>query len=161
MAQPVPAMLNAVKAAKGLTTLSGTAERGSSVSIFDGNKLVGTVAAATDGTWSLQTNVTGNVVHSFTETSTDQAGKTVSSAGVALYTPAAHKLLAGGSGNDVLIGRPNDRLTGNGGADTFVFNPSFGKETITDFDVNQDVLAFDQTLFRNATAEHGFRFNST
>ena len=144
-------MLNAVSA-NNLTTLSGTAEANSSVSVFDGTNLVGTVSAAADGTWSLQANVKGNVVHSFTETSIDLAGNSVSSAGVTLYTPAANKVLTGGNGNDVLIGRPNDTLTGGPGADTLVFNPSFGKETVKDYNVNQDVLAFNHTLFANDTA---------
>jgi Ca2+-binding RTX toxin-like protein len=51
----------------------------------------------------------------------------------------------------VLIGGPNDSLTGGLGSDTFVFNPNFGKETIKDFNINQDVIAFDRTLFANAT----------
>jgi Ca2+-binding RTX toxin-like protein len=51
----------------------------------------------------------------------------------------------------VLIGAPNDTLTGGGGSDTFVFNPGFGKNTITDF-ASQDVIAFDDTLFTHATA---------
>jgi len=57
--------------------------------------------------------------------------------------------LIGDSGNNVLIGGPNDTLTGGGGADTFVFNPNFGKETITDFgaNLNQNVIAFDKHLF--------------
>jgi hypothetical protein len=33
-----------------------------------------------------------------------------------------------------------------------VFNPSFGKEKVTDYNVNQDVLAFSHTLFTNDTA---------
>ena len=33
-----------------------------------------------------------------------------------------------------------------------MFNPSLGKETIKDFNVNQDVITFDHTLFTNATA---------
>jgi hypothetical protein len=56
------------------------------------------------------------------------------------------------NGNDVLIGQPNDTLTGGGGSNTFVFNLSFGKETVKDFNVGQDVLRFDHTLFANATA---------
>jgi Ca2+-binding RTX toxin-like protein len=110
------------------------------------------VTAAADGTWSAQANVTGNVVHSYTETSTDASGNTASSTGVTLYTPAAHKSLQGSSGDDVLIARPNDTLSGGAGSDTFVFNSSFGKVTVTDFNVNQDVLRFDHTLFANATA---------
>ena len=46
----------------------------------------------------------------------------------------------------MLIGRPNDTLSGGGGTNTFVFNPNFGKDTIKDFNVNQDTLAFAQTV---------------
>ena len=122
------------------------------VSVFDGTKLIGTVTAAADGTWSLQANVTGNAVHSYMETSTDLAGNAGSSAGVTLYTPASNKTLQGGAGSDVLVGGPNDNRIGGGGADRFVFNPGFGKETVKDFNVTQDVLAFDHRLFANATA---------
>ncbi len=122
------------------------------MSIFDGSKLIGTVAAAVNGSWSLQTNVNGNVVHSYTETSIDGSGNTASSTGVTLFAQAAKQSLQGGSGNDVLIGAPNDTLMGNAGSDTFVFNKSFGKETVTDYNANQDVLAFDHTLFTHDTA---------
>src|SRR5262249_36449158 len=80
-------------------------------------------------------------------------GNTGSSAGVTLYAQPAKQSLSGGMGNDVLIGGPNDILTGGAGSDTFVFNPNFGKETVKDFNVNQDVIAFDHTLFANATPE--------
>jgi Ca2+-binding RTX toxin-like protein len=148
-----PVMSDAVfNAANKLTTLSGTAEANSSVSVLDGTNLIGTVAAASDGTWTLQANVKGNVVHSFTETSIDVAGTSVSSVGDTLYAHNASKPLTGGTGNDVLIGAPNDILTGGAGRDTFVFNPKFGKEVVTDFNVSQDILAFDHMLFANATA---------
>jgi len=52
----------------------------------------------------------------------------------------------------VLIGAPKDILIGGLGADTLVFNPNFGKETVKDYNVNQDVLAFSHTLFSNDTA---------
>jgi uncharacterized delta-60 repeat protein len=60
-------------------------------------------------------------------------------------------LLLGGSGNDRLLGRRNhdvliggsgnDTLTGGTGKDTFVFqSPLDGIDTITDFEVNRDVI---------------------
>jgi Ca2+-binding RTX toxin-like protein len=52
----------------------------------------------------------------------------------------------------VLIGGPNDTLTGGGGSDTFVFNPGFGKDKVTDFNVSQDTLLFDHTLLAQAMA---------
>jgi Ca2+-binding RTX toxin-like protein len=49
--------------------------------------------------------------------------------------------LYGGNGDDELNGGTgNDVLTGGDGADTFVFNAKSGKDVITDFDVDNDVL---------------------
>lgn len=127
--------------------LIGTSEANSTVSIFDNGKLLGTVKAGADGSWSFATNAPGNTIHSYTETATDLAGNTGSSTGIGLYLPAANRALVGGSGDDVLIGRPKDTLTGGDGHDTFVFNIGFGKQTVTDFHVGADVLAFDHTLF--------------
>ena len=136
--KPAHVMLDAIyNPATNITTLKGTSEANSSVSIFEGTKLIGTVTAAADGSWSLQAAVTGKGVHSYTETSTDLAGNTGSSAGVTLFAQPAKQSLSGGAGNDVLIGGPNDTLTGGGGSDAFVFNPNFGKETIKDFNVNR------------------------
>jgi Ca2+-binding RTX toxin-like protein len=102
--------------------------------------------------FSLQVHLTGGSIHSFTETATDLQGNAASSAGVTLYSNGQNKSLVGGTGDDVLIGALGDKLTGGAGADTFVFNPNLGKETVTDFKVSQDVLAFDHTLFTNPTA---------
>jgi hypothetical protein len=57
-----------------LTLLSGTSQANSSVSVLDNGKLIGTVQAAADGTWSLQAKLAANTTHVFTETSTDLAG---------------------------------------------------------------------------------------
>jgi VCBS repeat-containing protein len=54
-----------------------------------------------------------------------------------------------GNGKDTIIGGPNDVLTGGNGPDTFQFGPSSGPNTIRDFDVHNDVIAFDHTLFAN------------
>ncbi|MGH1574915.1 LamG-like jellyroll fold domain-containing protein [Methylobacterium sp. P31] len=141
--------------AQNTTLISGTAEAGSTVSIFDGTQsstqAIGTAQADAQGNWSLSTNAPSNVIHSYTEKATDTSGVTTTSTGAALYTPAANKVLSAGSGDDVLIGRPNDTLTGGAGHDTFVFNPSFGKEAVTNFQLSKDVVAFDHTLFSSAS----------
>jgi fibronectin-binding autotransporter adhesin len=43
-------------------------------------------------------------------------------------------------------------IFGNGGNDTFVFNPNFGSATIGDFDVRNDTIDIDRTLFSNVAA---------
>ena len=49
--------------------------------------------------------------------------------------------LDGGVGDDTLIGgEGNDTLTGGDGADTFVIGAGDGNDTITDFDVDNDIL---------------------
>ena len=55
--------------------------------------------------------------------------------------------LSGGNSDDVLIGGKGDTLTGGNGPDTFLFRPDFGANTIKDFNVHQDVIQFDKSLF--------------
>jgi Ca2+-binding RTX toxin-like protein len=148
---PTPAVTDVVKdAGDELTTITGVSDPLSSVSVFDGQKLLGNVTADANGNWSLAANLIGHVVHSLTETATDPNGLSGSSAGVALFDQSARSTLTGGAGNDVLIAAPNDALTGGAGADTFVFNPGFGRVTVTDFDPTQDVLSLSHTLFSSA-----------
>ncbi|WP_017348354.1 Ig-like domain-containing protein, partial [Pantoea sp. A4] len=54
--------------------LSGTAEAGSTVSVYDGTELLGTVTVGTDGSWSFTTPSLGDGAHSLTTTVTDAAG---------------------------------------------------------------------------------------
>jgi Ca2+-binding RTX toxin-like protein len=70
-------------------------------------------------------------------------------------------VLDGGNGNDALRGgiyadgliggRGNDTMTGGDGPDTFVFGSNFGKDVITDFKPNTDVIQFDHALFASFT----------
>ncbi len=62
-----------------------------------------------------------------------------------------HDVLIGSNGPDVLIGGGGDVLTGGHGADTFVFRPNFGLNTITDFDVHNDVIQFDKSIFHSVS----------
>lgn len=61
-----------------------------------------------------------------------------------LYGSAGDDVLRGGDGNDVMFGQ--------GGADRFVFDaPSYGKDTVMDFSVN-DTVVFKSTAFGDLTA---------
>jgi VCBS repeat-containing protein len=63
---------------------------------------------------------------------------------------AGHDIVLGGNGPDVLIGGNGDTLTGGNGPDTFLFRPHFGANTITDFDIHNDNMQFDKSIFTSA-----------
>lgn len=60
----------------------------------------------------------------------------------------SNDILLGGDGNDTLEGGiGNDILTGGAGSDTFVFNSSWGEDTITDFETDggsRDLIDFSR-----------------
>jgi VCBS repeat-containing protein len=64
---------------------------------------------------------------------------------------AGNDVLIGGTNPDVLVGGGGDRLTGGGGPDTFLFRPNFGANTITDFNIKNDTVQFDQSIFANVS----------
>ena len=57
-------------------TLTGTAAANSSVKVYDGGTLLGTVSASNSGTWSFNTAALANGSHSFTAKAADVAGNT-------------------------------------------------------------------------------------
>jgi Ca2+-binding RTX toxin-like protein len=119
--------------------------------VFDGSKPLGTATADNSGDWHLQTKLSSGT-HQFTETATDVAGNTGKSVAVTDYATSGNTTLTGGSGNDFLIAGKNDTLIGGTGKDTFVFNQGFGKDTVANFNPNQDQLAFNHALFAQSTA---------
>ena len=55
--------------------------------------------------------------------------------------------LTASGGPTTLIGGPNDILNAGAGADTFVFRPGFGSNTINGFAGGTDAIQFDHTIF--------------
>jgi VCBS repeat-containing protein len=110
--------------------------------------------AAADGHGGAGTNTLSIVV--FNPGVTYQAGANTTLNGGngknVLDGSAGGDTLVGGNAADVLIGGNGDRLTGGNGPDTFLFRPNFGQNTITNFDVRNDVIQFDATLFANFAA---------
>jgi len=59
-------------------------------------------------------------------------------------------LVQGTAGNDVFVNVGGGvTILGQGGSDIFQFKPGFGSATIGDFNVSQDVINIDQTLFNS------------
>lgn len=60
-----------------------------------------------------------------------------------IYGEAGNDVLTGGAFNETLIGgEGNDILTGGAGADMFVFDGTWGNDTVTDFEDGIDLLDF-------------------
>ncbi|RXG91477.1 Ig-like domain-containing protein [Bradyrhizobium vignae] len=57
-------------------TVSGTAEAGSLIKLYEGTTLLGTATVASDGNWSVTTPNLKHGSHTFTATATDAAGNT-------------------------------------------------------------------------------------
>ena len=131
------------------TTLSGSSsEAGSLVTLYDGKTAVGTTTVNSTGDWSISLTNLSNTVHKFTAAATDTAGNKGASSQVAILGTTGSDKIAGVAGGDTIVGNGGaDNFTAASGNDTFIFNPGFGKDTVSKFDLNHDVLTFDHSLF--------------
>jgi Ca2+-binding RTX toxin-like protein len=74
---------------------------------------------------------------------------------------AGHDVLIGGITPDVLVGGNGDKLTGGSGPDTFLFRPNFGANIVTDFNVNNDTIQLDKSIFASVSDVLAHTSNST
>jgi Ca2+-binding RTX toxin-like protein len=72
--------------------------------------------------------------------------------GLVLNGSSGGQTLTAGGSPTTLIGGPNDILIGGAGADTFVFAPNFGADTVNNFKPGTDALQFSQSMFADAAA---------
>jgi 20S proteasome alpha/beta subunit len=72
--------------------------------------------------------------------------------GLVLNGSSGGQTLTAGTSPTTLIGGPNDVLIGGPGADTFVFPPNFGANTVSNFTPGMDALQFGQSTFADAAA---------
>jgi Tryptophan-rich Synechocystis species C-terminal domain/Putative esterase len=75
--------------------------------------------------------------------------------GLVLNGSSGGQTLTAGDSPPTLIGGPNDILNGGAGADTFVFLPNFGANTVNNFTPGTDVLQFSRSTFPDAAAVLG------
>ncbi|MBR1170972.1 Ig-like domain-containing protein, partial [Bradyrhizobium liaoningense] len=71
---PIP--VSDILASDNKVVVSGTAEAGSTIKLYEGTTLLGTAVAGSGGTWSIMTGSLAAGAHAFTATSTDPAGNT-------------------------------------------------------------------------------------
>jgi len=122
-----PLFTNLIETAGLTTTLYGTAEAGSTVSILNGTTILGSKTVSSGGAWNWSfLTGTSKTVRILTATATDIAGNTSGTSGTAQI---------GTNGNDTFHGTVgNDVFYGAGGHDTFVLSSVFGHDMIVDFD---------------------------
>lgn len=77
-----PDFISATLASGSTITTSGAAEAGSTVKLYDGSILLGTVVAASNGTWSINTGALAAGPHKLSATATDAAGNQSASSNV-------------------------------------------------------------------------------
>ncbi|MCA1453688.1 hypothetical protein I6F35_10745 [Bradyrhizobium sp. BRP22] len=104
--------------------VSGTAEAGSTVKVYDGSNVVGTATAGTNGSWSVTTSALSSGTHDLMATATDVAGN------VSAASQAFHPVIGGGSttpsgltglvqvGNNYFLGASGPELKYHGAAVT-------------------------------------------
>lgn len=74
---------------------------------------------------------------------------------------AGNDVLTASIGNDALHGGSgNDVLTGGSGADLFIFNSGFGQDIITDFNLTEDRIQFDASVFDSYSDVIGNAYSS-
>jgi hypothetical protein len=123
----------------------GTADPFSQITIYDNGKASGiaTAKAGDDGAWSVSTkSAVSDAVHTFTMKVKDGSGHVTAGEGSAVLGTNRADTIKSTSGNDL--------LKGNGGHDTFVFAPNFGKDVITDFQASgrgHDVVQISKSVF--------------
>jgi len=112
-----PTLLSGAPAASNAVIVSGTAEAGSSVRLYEGSTLLGSGVAAASGAWSIVTGSLAQGQHSFTATTTDAAGNTSLLSGV---MDSVAGTLIEAAGTTSLIAAGNDYYLSNASANVLL-----------------------------------------
>jgi Ca2+-binding RTX toxin-like protein len=127
-------------------TIKGTANPYTQIKLLDGTQSLGSVKAASDGSWTFKTSALSDTVHTFSAQQIDSTGRVVAT--------SSDKAILGSTRSDTLTSTTgDDLLVGNGGIDTFVFADNFGNDTIKDFEAEyavgwrHDTIQFSKSVF--------------
>ncbi|QPF90265.1 Ig-like domain-containing protein [Bradyrhizobium commune] len=116
-APEAPVLISDVPASGNRMVVTGTAEAGSTINLYEGSTLLGTAVTASNGTWSVTTIALADGAHALTATATDVAGNlsalssvldpilgtSIDAVGNAGLTQASNRLWISSSGTDVLL----------------------------------------------------------
>ena len=116
-----------------LSAIGGTAEAGSTVSVFDGTFLLGTVQASSSGLWTLPTTLTSGQVYRLCASAADEVGNVGALSGMRSVTLNGSQrwLVVSQQGDDGAVGGTLRNVLANAAAgDLIQFALKIGKETI-------------------------------
>ena len=119
-----PALTGLTKNAGNNVTITGTAAGSAKVAMMNGTTQLAAVTVDTSGAWNW-TFALGNAPATLTAVGIDAAGNRSGASGTAQ--------VGGGGANTLTSTAGNDVFYGGAGADTFVFNSTFGQDLIADF----------------------------
>ncbi|NEV00841.1 Ig-like domain-containing protein [Bradyrhizobium uaiense] len=117
VAPNAPTIVSGTPASSNMVLVSGTAEAGSTINLYEGITLLGTAVTASNGVWNITTGSLTQGVHVFTATVTDVAGNLsgssaafdpvvgtlIESAGVTDLTTVGKDYYLSTGGNDVVL----------------------------------------------------------
>lgn len=150
--------------------VSGNAEAGAIVRLYEGATLLGTGIAASDGTWTINSGTLADGAHAFSATATDTAGNlspssnnlnsivgmVVESTGTTTLIRAGTNYYLTDSGADLLLKYSGSAVkVGQFGTDT----PIGAEKTATGYDVAWKVSGTDQYFVWNVDSNGNFVSN--
>ena len=150
-------------------TLSGDAEKGATVKVYDGATLIGTVTANADGAWSLTKSGLANGTHNFSAAQTDLAGNSSGASTVSSMTvdtvalaPSLNAVFAdsGVSSTDKITNAINATLSGTAekGAAVHVYDGALSLGTVT---ANAATGAWSLNVTSLSAGAHSFTATQT
>lgn len=172
VAPGVPAISSNASVSANSTSISGTAEAGAKVWLYDGATLLGTGIAAANGSWTINTGTLAAGIHTFTAAATDAAGNSsgVSNAlnqvvGTIVEATGTTTLATGGSNYYLLDGGAALLLKYSGAAvqagQFGAFTAIAAEKTGSGYDVAWKAAGSDQYMVWSVDANGAFTANLT
>ena len=134
--------------------LTGTAEAGSTVTVYDSERVLGTATADDNGAWTFTTDKLDDSTHAFTATAMDAAGNVSGVSAdytVTVKTSVAAPVVAlvEDTGNSAIAGSFADQITSNGELTFSDPAPGVSREIIVDGDPLGSQDDYDPTLLED------------
>jgi Ca2+-binding RTX toxin-like protein len=154
---PIPTFTGAAVSTGQASITGTTGEAGDTVSIYDGNTLIGSTTTGSDGAFAFTATGSSAVSHVVSATATSAAGLQGHSTGTLVFGSTGNEALTGTSGNDLISADAgNHRISGGAGAD--ILTGGSGNATFTYKSASESTFAASDTVtdFRHGADKFDF-----